>query len=119
MSEFMVEREKRSAVGILRVEGTVDAATSPTLETHAEAIVASGVRHLVVVLQQVVYMSSTGWGLLMGLVKQLRARNGSLVIVGMNPDVKRVYDLLGIKPLIKHYGSEQEALQLLQLADAR
>ncbi|MBP2681035.1 MAG: anti-anti-sigma factor, partial [Candidatus Krumholzibacteriota bacterium] len=60
-----------------------------------------GDHNIVVDLSRVSYISSGGWGIVVGEVKRLRERGGDVVLVGMMPEVYDVYELLGFADILK------------------
>ena len=82
-------------VTVLRVDGHLDSLTTTSLEHKLAEIIARGDLKIAVDLSRVSYISSGGWGILLGEVKRLRERDGDVVLVGMMSEVYDVYELLG------------------------
>jgi anti-anti-sigma factor len=88
-------------VTILRIDGHLDSVSTGSLERKLDEVVAKGDRNIVVDLSRVSYISSGGWGILVGEVKRLREAGGDVVLVGMMPEVYDVYELLGFADILK------------------
>jgi anti-anti-sigma factor len=88
-------------VTIIRIEGHLDSVSTGALEQKMNQIIAEGGLNLVVDLARVPYISSGGWGILVGEVKRLREKGGDVVLVGMMSEVYDVYELLGFADILK------------------
>jgi anti-sigma B factor antagonist len=76
---------------VVRATGDIDAVTASGLR---DALNDSGAAHLVVDLRGVTFLDSTGLGVLVGALKRLRQRGGSLVIVtNRSGPVRRLFEL--------------------------
>ena len=114
MGQLTVERKSFGEVGVLRVQGSVDAGTSGTMEQGLREVVEAGAKKVVVVMQNVAFMSSAGWGILLGILKEIRAKGGAMAIAQMSPEIRHVYHLLGMKAFMKEFASEEEAIAALR-----
>lgn len=82
----------------LRLEGTIDAATTTGLRSTFDAVVADKPRLVTVDLAGVTMLDSSGVGLLVGLAKRVRAEGGELVVVGAVEQPLLVIRLLKLTP---------------------
>ncbi len=99
----------------VRLEGHLDSASSAGLEKRLRGIVAGGASKIVVDLTDVSYVSSGGWGIFVAEVRELRERDGDIVLTGMTPEVYDVYELLGFADVLRAFGSVAEAREYLLL----
>ncbi len=88
-------------VTIIRIDGHLDSVSTGALEHKMNQIITAGGLKLVVDLSRVSYISSGGWGILVGEVKRLREKGGDVVLVGMMAEVYDVYELLGFGEILK------------------
>ena len=98
-------------VHILRLEGYVDAHTFTDFEEELTKLVEGGHYNLLLDLEKLTYINSTGLGLLMATFRQVRQHQGDLVIAKMSDKITNIFNLLGFSRLISTYATEQEALQ--------
>ena len=114
MKELKIEHENRPVkdleVHILRLEGYVDAHTFTEFEEELTKLVENGQHHLLLDLEKLTYINSTGLGLLMATFRQVRQYSGDLVIAKMSDKITNIFNLLGFSRLIHTYPTEQEAL---------
>lgn len=97
-------------VHVLRLEGYVDAHTFTDFEEELTKLVEGGHYNLLLDLEKLTYINSTGLGLLMATFRQVRQYQGDLVIAKMSDKITNIFNLLGFSRLIHTYPTEQEAL---------
>lgn len=98
-------------VEILRLEGYVDAHTFTDFEEELTKLVEGGHYNLLLDLEKLTYINSTGLGLLMATFRQVRQHGGDLVIAKMSDKITNIFNLLGFSRLIHTYPTEEEAMQ--------
>ncbi|MCK5406044.1 MAG: anti-sigma factor antagonist, partial [Candidatus Krumholzibacteria bacterium] len=100
--------ESPSGVATIQVNGHLDSVTSTSLEQLLERLISEGKVKFIVDLGDVTYISSGGWGIFTGEVRQLRESGGDVVLVNMPPEVYDVYELLGFNEVLKVCASREE-----------
>ena len=80
----------------LSVEGELDHHTFETLNTAIREVLDSGCFRLVLDLSQVRYVSSSGIGVLIGALAEVRDNHGDLVLLRPHPAVLEVLKTLGL-----------------------
>jgi anti-sigma B factor antagonist len=100
MNEFRIQRSE-SDHATLVVEGELDVFTSPHLREELVQLEQTEERRIRLDLSQVNYLDSTGLSVIVGSHKRLTADSRELWIVGASPQVKRVFDLLGMNGWLK------------------
>lgn len=83
-------------LAILRLTGAVDAHTFDQLEECVENLFAKGVQRLIIDMRNVKYASSAGIGVFIGALAKARQHQGDLLLMNLTPDVKEVFDVLGL-----------------------
>lgn len=81
-----------------------------------KAIEENGIRHLVLNLEQLSFMDSSGLGVILGRYKQIKQKNGEMIVCAISPAVKRLFELSGLFKIIRLDESEQYALHRLGVA---
>jgi anti-anti-sigma factor len=99
---------------IIRLEGKLDALTSPLMEKRLqEELPKKGKLLLAVDFTRVDYLSSAGMRLLLALVKRVRAEGGKVVFFGFLDEVMEIIRLAGFERLLPIYSTEPQALEAL------
>lgn len=108
-----IVEESRNGIVAVAAKGRLDSTTSPDLEKHLLGLVDGGARRLVVDLKDIEYVSSAGLRVLLLLAKRLKVAPGDLVLCGLSPAVRQVFDLAGFVPLFRLEPSREDAFARL------
>ena len=106
--ELSVERPNDLAV--LRVAGDVDAGTVDALRRTIDELLASGEHRFVVDLTNVPFMDSAGLATLVQLFKRVRIGEGDVRLAGLQPDVRRIFELVRLTRVFDTYDSAEAAV---------
>jgi anti-sigma B factor antagonist len=98
-------------VTILKVSGYLDTTTASELEAALYGLLKKDRCKIVVELSGVSYISSAGWGIFIGEIKEIRNRGGDLKLAGMTGDVFEVFQLLEFHTILESYASADEAIE--------
>ena len=94
---------------MLDVEGEVDVFTAPKLREKIIALLDGGSDHLVVNLEKVLFMDSTGLGVLVGGLKRVKEKNGELALAGAQGTVLRVLSVTGLNAVFPMHDTVDQA----------
>ena len=72
-------------------------------------LLALGNNKFIINLEGVDYISSTGWGVFIANLREIRYKNGDLVLVNMVPGVHNIYELMEFSSVIKSFTSVEQA----------
>lgn len=88
------------AAGTITVEvnGTLDAGTSPALETKLSPILGNPVKTLIFDLGKLSFISSAGLRVLLASYKKVKADGGQASFVNMQPQIREVFDIIQALP---------------------
>jgi anti-sigma B factor antagonist len=95
---------------IVAVGGEIDVYTAPKLRDKITELVGQGSYHLVVDMQQVEFLDSTGLGVLVGGLKKVRAHSGSLQLVCNQDRLLKIFRITGLAKVFVIHESADEAL---------
>lgn len=96
---------------VLRVSGEVDVYTAPQMRERVIELLADGSLHIVADLLDVDFLDSTGLGVLVGSLKRLRERDGSLTLVASSAG--RIPQLLRLTALDRVFTLRQSVLEAI------
>lgn len=98
---------------VIEISGYVDQANCHLLQKTINSCLKDGYYNLVFNLKKLVYMSSAGWGVLIGEIKRFRENNGDLKLANMGPEIYEIYQMLEFYHIISEYPSVEDALKSL------
>ncbi len=110
-----VKFERRNVNGnfavVVDADGTIDSSTSYAFEEYLVTALEKEPKLLVIDLSDIVYMSSSGWGVIVKSMQDLERLHRRMVVAGMNSVIFKIFRDLGFEPLIPHYRSVESALE--------
>src|SRR6266700_8343985 len=80
----------RDGIEVIDVQGEIDMYTAPRLRELLIDLVSKGSYQLVVNLDNVGFLDSTGLGVLVGALRRVRAHGGSLDLVCTQPRIRKI-----------------------------
>ena len=101
---------------VLKIHGYIDTSTANELQAALEQCLAEGRVQLLLDMTEVDYVSSAGWGIFISIVRGAREQGGDLCLVGMQPEVQDVFELLEFRSILDAYPTLSDALSLQTLA---
>ena len=93
--------ESRPPYSVLAVKGEVDVYSAPRLREKLVELVSQGHRHIVVDLESVDFLDSTGLGVLVGGLKRLRSHEGDLTLVCTQARILKVFEITGLTTVFR------------------
>ncbi len=97
---------------IVRLKGELDDHAAGKLrQTLKESFRKKMPAILLLNLQELDFMDSSGVGVILGRYRETSRNNNKLMLCGLNPQVKRVLDLAGVLKIVPAYKTEREALR--------
>ncbi|WP_100372591.1 anti-sigma F factor antagonist [Bacillus sp. FJAT-45037] len=114
---LVMDLERKGSVLLVRLEGELDHHTAEKLRKKVEGhLVDANVLHIVLNLEQLTFMDSSGLGVILGRYKQVKANGGEMVVCAISPAVKRLFEMSGLFKIIRLEENEQFALKTLGVA---
>jgi anti-anti-sigma factor len=102
--------KKPQGQAVLRVDGSVDGATCKQFEAALQKL--ADVLYLVVDLDPMAYMSSSGFSLLIKAKTDRMAKKGDVVLVRPQASILNILEILGLKDFFRVASSADEALRV-------
>ncbi len=95
---------------VVELEGSVDAQSAPELKAAMQVHAGNGGAKLVVNLQGVEYMDSSGLGMLLSTLKRVRYEGGDVRIFGVRGQVEELFKLTRMDRIFDIRDDEADAL---------
>ena len=97
-------------ITVLAVRGEVDVYTAPRLREKLVELVSQGKHRIVVDLEAVDFLDSTGLGVLVGGLKRLRGHDGDLSLVCTQHRILKVFEITGLTKVFDIHDSVDAAV---------
>lgn len=94
-------------VWVVEVHGEINLSTSQDLKRSFEKL---PLKKIVVDLEQVSYIDSSGLATLVEMLKKVRGQGGSLCLTGMSDKVKSLFEITKLDKLFQIYSNQKDAV---------
>ena len=90
------------------VEGRVDTATAPDLEKEIQPLLDGAVKQLVFDLEGLEFITSAGIRVIMAARKRIAEREGSCLLVNLQPQIEKVLEIVKALPNVNIFSTVKE-----------
>ena len=108
--DLSLETRQENDHTLIEVGGEIDVYTAPKLRECITELVDQGRRDLIIDLEKVEFMDSTGLGVLVGGLKRVRTHEGSLELVCTQERLLKIFRITGLAKVFTIHESESAAL---------
>lgn len=112
MNEIKIEVEMigpAKDIALIRIQGHIDTYTSNRFGKVMEELISNNHFKIIIDLEKVDYISSAGWGICVGEIRNVQNNKGDIKLTGMTPEVEEVYKLLEFHTIIRAYDTVDDA----------
>ena len=115
--DLRLEVSERGEWSVVDVGGEIDVATAPRLREQLIALVNDQRYHIVVSLEAVDFIDSTGLGVLISGLKRVRTHGGRFALVCTEPRILKVFEITGLLAVFNVCETIEEAIAPEAAAD--
>lgn len=108
--KMKISMKKHDDILIVKVTGELDHHTSDLIKDNINNEYSKGYKDIILDFRKLNFMDSSGIGVILGRYKMAKLNNGSLSIVGANPQLLKVIELSGISRVIRCYNNIDDAI---------
>src|SRR5438094_1342275 len=105
-----VETGTVGGASLLSLRGEIDVYTAPRLRQAIIDLVEGGATRIVVDMERVDFLDSTGLGVLVGGLKRVKDKDGSMKLVANQDRILKIFDITGLSKVFPMFASLDEAL---------
>ncbi|GGM22404.1 anti-sigma F factor antagonist [Paraliobacillus quinghaiensis] len=114
---LLVDWNTKEKVLLVRMSGELDHHEAEMFKNEWKTkINEKQVKHVILNLEQLTFMDSSGLGVILGRYKEVKQLGGEMVVCSISPAVKRLFELSGLFKIIRFEENEAFALQSLGVA---
>jgi anti-sigma B factor antagonist len=100
--------ERADGTYIVRPVGSIDANTFATLGAKVDALLEKSPRVLIFDMKDVGFVSSAGIGVILVAEQSLKPKGGKVLLVNLQPQIKKVFDIVQALPVQQVFSSLEE-----------
>jgi stage II sporulation protein AA (anti-sigma F factor antagonist) len=101
---------------IIRLIGELDHHTADDLRVNITNLIEQHkLKNIVMNLEKLSFMDSSGFGVILGRYKHLKSLDGELIICSVPQSVKRLFDMSGLFKIVRIEAAESDALSCMEV----
>ena len=108
--DLSLETRHEDGRTIIEVGGEIDVYTAPRLRDKITELVGDGNYNLVIDMEKVDFLDSTGLGVLVGGLKKVRSHDGSMRLICTQERLLKIFRITGLAKVFAIHSSQSEAL---------
>lgn len=106
-----IEVRTENNISILDAEGKIDATSNQILKDKIKELVAEGQHNIVLNMEKVPFVNSTGLGTLVGILKELRGLKGTVKLIHLQPYVQELFEVTQLVKVFEIFDDEGLAVK--------
>jgi anti-anti-sigma factor len=108
----IIQKEENGIVSIA-IKGRLDADSSPEAEKIVKDAIKDQTTRILFNLASLEYLSSAGLRVLLGAAKEMRRKDGKIVLCALNEFVKEIFEVSGFQSLIPITDTVESGIEVL------
>lgn len=109
--DLKIDIGEKNGVVVLKLDGEVDVYTAPKLKSRLVDLVDQGKFKIVVDLEEVDFMDSSGLGVLVGGLKRVRSHDGAIALVCTQENILKIFRITGLVKVFPIFENQDQAVQ--------
>jgi anti-sigma B factor antagonist len=107
--ELEISSKLDGSVCTITLDGEVDVYTAPRLKEELVGLIQGGCTHLIVNLERVGFIDSSGLGVLVSALRRAREKDGAVRIVCTRDNVLKIFRITGLDKVFPIFSDAVEA----------
>ncbi|MGQ9629662.1 MAG: STAS domain-containing protein [bacterium] len=109
-----IKVERRDNAVVLLMSGSVDIQGSNRMSEVVDMEIARGNLNIIMDFKGVMYMDSTGIGVLVSKLNRIKGGGGRLIIIGINDEIRELLKIVRLEKIFEMYDNLNGALDALR-----
>jgi anti-sigma B factor antagonist len=102
--------KKLDKVNMLSLSGRLDAYSATEMEKKLDSLIEGGQTRLVIDLEKLEYISSSGLRVFLAALKKVKKEQGDIKLACMKPFIREVFDIAGFSQLFNIFDTTEAAV---------
>jgi len=111
--DLQIKIKNTHQVPIIELSGEVDAYTCSRFREAMIETIDDGNASIIVSMESVEYIDSSGLGTLVGGLKRASEQGGRIAIICTSPQIRKVFEITGLERVFPIYEAEEDAVNEL------
>jgi len=107
--ELDIKTDRAGGVCTVNLEGEIDVYTAPRLKAELVSAIESGCVNVIVDLEDVGFIDSSGLGVLVSALRRARERDGAVRIVCTRDNILKIFRITGLDKVFPIFSDASEA----------
>lgn len=107
--ELDIRTERDGSMCAVALEGEVDVYTAPRLKEELVSVIDGGCSNIIVDMEQVGFIDSSGLGVLVSALRRAREREGVVRIVCTRENILKIFRITGLDKVFPIFADAEEA----------
>ncbi len=108
---MIITLNKIGDTNIVQIEGRLDTTNYGELEHHLSSLTDKKELIILLDLEKMEYISSSGLRILLMFLKKLKALEGRFMLCGLSKDIKEIFEISGFINIFEIFENQEEALK--------
>jgi anti-sigma B factor antagonist len=105
-----IQKRVEGDIAVLCLEGRLDLSSASLLKETSKDILANQSKKMILNLDKVDFINSSGLGALVSVLKEVRNNQGSMKLTNLAPYVKEIFDITQLSNIFDIYTDEGKAI---------
>ena len=105
-----IQKRLEGDVAILALEGRLDLTSASSLKEASKNVLNNESKKVILNLDKVDFINSSGLGALVSILKEVRNSQGSMKLTNLAPYVKEIFDITQLTNIFEIFSDEKQAL---------
>ncbi|MDF2946941.1 MAG: anti-sigma-factor antagonist [Bacillales bacterium] len=108
--------EIKQDILVIRLDGELDHHTADEVRVNiTDLIEQHKLNNIVMNLEKLSFMDSSGFGVILGRYKHLKSLNGELIICSVPTSIQRLFDMSGLFKIVRIEATEDDAFSCMEV----
>jgi anti-sigma B factor antagonist len=105
-----IQKRLEGDVAVLSLEGRLDLTSASSLKEASKEVLTGSSKKVVLNMDKVDFINSSGLGALVSILKEVRNSQGSMRLTNLAPYVKEIFDITQLTNIFEIFPDEKQAI---------